>query len=64
MKLLTAEHLTRYYISFEGYEYIRLVNKNIQDESITWMVIEEDDVTIIPSDEYNDLEEIFLSILE
>jgi len=65
MKINKSEHITRYFISLENREYIRLVEKDIHSKNkISWMLIENDVYYMIEEEEFSELEKKFLKQLE
>ena len=65
MKLLNAEHLTRYTLKYEGKTYIRMHEKPVLDEtSVTWLLIEEGVPYVLGDTESEKLEPLFLQIIQ
>ena len=64
MKFINTEHLTRYTVTKEGIDYIRLVEKPVNGEqTVTWMITAEGMVYLVEEDQETKLEEEFLLLL-
>ena len=65
MKLKNAEHLTRYTVSFEGKDYIRLVEKSVNGtQKISWLMLFDETIYQIGDEDEEKLELEFEKLIQ